>query len=172
MARTDSIDPRVVLDWMSNHFAVHPERGQLVWVVPPKNHPRLLGADAGGLRRDHRGKRYCYIKKDGRSLKRGWLIFLWVYGRWPNECIDHVDGDSANDCITNIREATVTQNSWNHKSRRKASPLPIGVRRMRDKFQARIAYNKTMLHLGVFNTPDEAHSVYLTKRMELYGEFA
>jgi hypothetical protein len=40
------------------------------------------------------------------------------------------------------------------------------------RFQARIAHFGKLLSLGAFATPQEAQSVYLAKRQELYREFA
>lgn len=40
------------------------------------------------------------------------------------------------------------------------------------RFEARIAYHKTMFHLGAYGTPAEAAAVYQRKRKEFYREFA
>jgi hypothetical protein len=162
-----------VLAWMRGRFNVDPKRGLLRWRLPPANHPRLMGLEAGSFSRSRNGKVYCVVKMDRVALKRGRLIFLWVHSRWPQPCLDHIDGNSINDSIANLREATVTQNSWNHKGRKKASPLPMGVRSLTPgRFQARLAVNKTMLHLGVYDSAAKASAAYQRKRREVYGEFA
>ena len=173
MSETAAIPPEEVLAWLAARFVIDPDHGSMVWVVPPKNHPRMLGREAGSLRPNRAGKVYVHIKKDRRVFKRGWLIFLWVHGRWPTACLDHIDGNSTNDRISNLRDATVTENAWNHKRRARRIPLPMGVRRLRaGRFEARIGFNKKQLHLGSFETPEEAHRVYVAKRRELYGQFA
>lgn len=171
---TSDLDPEVILAWMRRSFNVDADRGSIVWRSPPSNHPRLLGLPAGSGRKNKSGKEYIHIKRDGVALKRSWLIFLWSNGRWPKECVDHIDGNSLNDRLENLREATVTQNSWNHTHRKRRINLPMGVRLLRGsgRFQARIACNKKMFHLGAFDTPAEARAAYLAKRKELYGEFA
>lgn len=147
--------------------------GSVFWKSPPYNHPRLLNKEAGGPRPNH-SKEYWVIKIGRKAVKRGRLIFFAAHGRWPTPCVDHIDGNSLNDALTNLREATVTENAWNHKKRAKRSHLPMGVRLIpvSGRYQARIAHNRRMFHLGSFDTPTEAHSVYLTKRKELYGEYA
>ena len=169
-----SFDPGETIAWMRNCFDVRPEDGELIWVQPPSNHPRLLGKAAGSPRPTHSGKRYVHIKMDRRPFKRGWLIFLFVHGRWPTECLDHIDGDSLNDRIVNLRDATVMQNAWNHHKRARRINLPMGVRlaTKSGRYQARIGYNKQQLHLGTYDTPQEAEMVYLAKRKELFGEYA
>lgn len=169
---TPDLDPRVVLKWMREHFDVFPKEGVLIWRKPTKYHPDLLDESAGSYR-ESRGKHYCHIKMNGLALKRGWLIFLWVNKRWPQPMLDHKNGDSSNDSIANLREATATQNAWNHKKRARRIALPMGVRNtLSGRFQARLACNKKMLHLGTFDTPEKAAKAYRAKRKELYREFA
>lgn len=162
----------LILAWLHETFEIDAERGTLTWLRPPANHTRLRGRRAGSNRPGRGDKKYCYIKKDRHALKRGWLIFLWVHGRWPAPCLDHIDGNSTNDSIVNLREATITQNAWNHKGRKKKSRLPMGVRSLEGRFQARIVVNRKMLYLGMFASAAEASATYQQKRRELYGEFA
>lgn len=173
MRTADALDPNETLQWMRDSFVVYPEIGQLIWDKPTKYHPDLLGTSAGSARPTHSNKKYVHIKKDRRAVKRGWLIFLWVNGRWPEPELDHHDGDSMNDAIWNLREATDTQNAWNHKSRKKKSALPMGVRKLkRGGFQARIAKHGKSTSIGTFATAELARAAYLQKREEVFGEFA
>lgn len=166
-------DVHEILEWMRRSFVVDPIAGTLTWVRAPKNHPRLQKRNAGTKRKTLSGKVYVVVKRDGRGLKRGRLMYLWVHGRWPTPCVDHIDGNSLNDAINNLREATVTENAWNHKRRTRKSKLPMGVRSMASgRYQARVAFKKQMLHLGSFSTPEEAEAAYRSKRKELYREFA
>jgi hypothetical protein len=155
-------------------FTFDIEGGRIFWKTPPYNHPRLLGKEAGSARPTHNKKRYWVIKINKKAWKRGHLIFFMASGRWPKPCIDHIDGNSLNDKISNLRKATIMQNAWNHRSRRKQSLLPMGVRKTPDsgRYEARIAYKKVQIHLGTYATPRGARIAYLAKRKELYGEFA
>ena len=172
--RIADLDPQEILSWMRECFDVDAERGVLVWRVPPRNHGRMLGKEAGSARNGGTGKKYIHVKKDKLAIKRGWLIFLWVNGRWPNGCIDHINGNSIDDRSANIREATITENAWNHKFRKRRIQLPMGVRTTKGVrgYQARISYHKKQIHLGTFETAEEAQAAYLAKRQELYREFA
>jgi len=163
-----------IIEWMRASFEIDAERGLLIWRHPPKNHPRMIDREAGSFRPTHWGKRYCHIKKDRHAFKRGYLIFLWVYGRWPAPCLDHIDGNSENDSIANLREATTTENAWNHKKRARRINLPMGVRLITKsgRYEARIGFHGNQLTLGAYDTPEAAHAVYLAKRKELYREWA
>ncbi|MDE2022085.1 MAG: HNH endonuclease [Patescibacteria group bacterium] len=154
-------------------FSIDIERGVVTWINPPKYHPRMFLKEAGSFRRSHHGKSYCIIKINQRSVKRGYLVFFAQFRRWPSPLLDHINGDSTDDRIANLREATATQNAWNHRSRRKRLPLPMGVRNTQSgRFQARIVCNGQMFHLGAYATPEEAQAIYKSKRIELYGEFS
>lgn len=154
-------------------FTVEMRTGQFFWKVAPRTHPRLEGLEAGSIRRGHSGKSYWHIKIGGYPYKRSHLMFLVVHGRFPHPCADHEDGNSVNDRPENVREATVLENAWNHKKRARRIKLPMGVRiTTSGRFMARLGFKGKQLSLGSFDTPKEAHVVYLEKRKELYGQFA
>lgn len=150
------------------------ETGVAVWIDATKHHRNLVGKVAGRPVPNHNGKFYWTIRFNKRAYKRSQIVLFLKTGIWPTEMVDHRNGDSLDDRAENLRHATSTQNAWNHQKRRKKSPLPMGVRKLADsrRFQARIACNKEMHYLGTFDTPEEAHQVYLAKRKELFGEFA
>lgn len=83
--------------------------------------------------------------------------------------VDHIDGNKGNNRISNLRLATPMQNAANSKG---FGACPKGVKKHKDKFQARIGYKGKRYHLGSFATPEEAKSAYDAKAKELHGEFA
>lgn len=160
-------------DYLAQRLRVDIDNGTAVWIDASAQHTGLNGREAGSARTSHSGKRYCHIKVDGVPLKRSHIIFLFAYGHWPDDQIDHINGDSMDDRIVNLRAATATQNAWNHKRRAKASSCPMGVRRLESgRFQARIACNKKTVHLGTFATEHDAAQAYQQHRKELFGDYA
>jgi hypothetical protein len=147
--------------------------GVLVWKCISKYHREKRGAVAGIAAPNRNGKCYWVIKIAGRKYKRSRIIFAMANGRWPKHQVDHINGNSLDDRACNLREATQTQNSWNHHKRSRRIQLPMGVRALKSgKYQARIACNKVMHHLGSYITPDEAALVYQNARRRFFGEFA
>jgi hypothetical protein len=162
------------LEYLQTRISVDVEAGRVYWIDATKHHAPLNGKEAGSPRKSsHTGKFYWHVKVDTQPLKRSHLVFLFAHGRWPGLQIDHINGESLDDRIENLREATVTQNAWNHKSRRKSSSTPMGVRVTREgKYQARIAVNKKQIAIGTFDTPDLASQAYQQKRKEFFNEYA
>lgn len=153
-------------------LSVDTETGRVTWIKAPRTHPRMQGQEAGSMRPTQAGKFYCVIKIRKIAVKRGHIVFLAKHGHWPSPCLDHINGDSTDDRSCNLREATVQQNAMNHKKRAKRSALPMGIRILGGRFQARIGFNKKQIHLGCFDTLEEARQVYLSQRKELFGEYA
>lgn len=150
-----------------------PQEGVFYWTNPPKGHLNLLGKEAGSSTPSRSGKRYVNIQINGRKYKRSRLAFLYMNGRWPTEMMDHKNGSSLDDMWSNLREASATQNSWNHKTRKRSQSLPMGVRQdVRGKFVARIGHNKTLITIGTFETVEAAHRAYQNERSARYGDFA
>ncbi len=163
---------KLSVDDLREMFILYPG-GVIFWLVPPKNHPRLKNKTAGAPAMNHNGKVYWHIQINGRKVKRAHIVFCLTHGRWPQSQIDHINGDSLDDRPSNIREATPTQNAWNHKKRAKKSELPMGVRvALSGRYVARIGVNKRSLTLGTFDTVTEAQSAYIQARSTYFGEFA
>ncbi|WP_186211268.1 HNH endonuclease signature motif containing protein [Burkholderia gladioli] len=154
-------------------FSIDEETGRLFWKVASKHNPSRLGREAGVCHRNRGEKRYWVIKIDGHGVNRSRIVFAMVNGRWPDPCVDHINGDSLDDRPCNLREATQQQNNWNIKRRKKKSSLPMGVAINRcGRFVAQIGYSGHRKSIGSFATEAEASAAYQQKRKELFGEYA
>lgn len=162
------------LAYLRTRLAVDTAAGTATWIDASKFHRGLTGTPAGSARRSsHTDKRYWYIKVDGVALKRAHVVFLFANGRWPEPQLDHINGESTDDRIANLREVTPTQNAWNHKRRAKTTDLPMGVRMTASgRYEARIAKNKKKMQVGVFDTPEAASDAYQQARKEHFGAYA
>lgn len=159
--------------YLSTRIKVDVEAGSVTWIAPSKYHANLVGKEAGSARESRNGKLYWIIKIDGCALSRAHIVFLFANGYACPDHVDHINGNSLDDRAVNLRSATKTQNAWNHKTRAKKADLPMGVRQAQSgRFVARIACNKKKIHLGTFDTTEQAERVYQQKRKELFGEFA
>lgn len=86
--------------------------------------------------------------------------------------VDHRDGDGLNNQRDNLRLCTHAQNVCNAGPSTKNTTGFKGVSRHGERFRATIKSNHNWMHIGVFNTPEEAARAYDAKAVELHGEFA
>jgi HNH endonuclease len=98
------------------------------------------------------------------------LAWLYVYGEWPKNIIDHRDLDPSNNRIKNIRDATISQNGANSKPRGKSGVK--GIRKHGNKWMAKINHGGRGHYLGLFKTIEEATEAYQTEAKLLHGDFA
>lgn len=98
------------------------------------------------------------------------LAWLYVYGVWPKDQIDHIDGDALNNRIDNLREAAHSENSQNRnkQNNNKSGFMGVHWNKRADKWHAQIKHQGVRHHLGYFDTPEEAHAAYLKAKAELH----
>ena len=86
------------------------------------------------------------------------LVWLYHHGDWPNNQIDHINGDRRDNRIENLRDVTHNDNHRNMCRRRNSKSKHAGVLwRARDKrWQASIGENGRHRYLGYFKTEEEA----------------
>ncbi len=87
---------------------------------------------------------------------------------------DHINGDTLDNRRCNLRIATKSENNINRPAtkRNKLGIKGITYDANRMKFRVRIAANGQQLHLGRFNTIEEAQSAYRKAATKVHGEFA
>lgn len=100
------------------------------------------------------------------------LIWLYYYGYLPKE-IDHINRNTSDNRLENLREVSRSENSRNKGLySHNISGYP-GVHKQINKYSvkywARIEVNKKVIHLGIFNTYEEA--VAVRKKAEINYRF-
>jgi len=100
------------------------------------------------------------------------LAFLFMEGSWPEYAVDHIDGIKTNNKWSNLRRATKQQNEQNIKKPYKNNSTGVlGVSfcgKNQSKFEARISFNGAKVHIGVFDSKEEAHKAYIKVKRELH----
>lgn len=146
-----------------------PATGEFVWIGTRRGWARP-GLLAGCV--DPRTG-YISISVDGQRYRAHRLAWLYVYGVWPQQQIDHINGVTGDNRIANLREATPAQNAWN---RTRMAMARSGLRgavwnKSCRRWQASLKVAGNMLYLGVFDTPEAAHIAYEAARARHHGEF-
>ena len=145
-----------------------PDTGVFTWLRPNPNWKQgRTGMRAGCF---HKSSGYCAIKIDSRGYRAHRLAWLYVYGEWPKEELDHVNCDKSDNRIANLRGASRHQNlanapAWG-KNLKGTDQLPGG------RWRAKMCVKYKQITIGIFDTEIEAHEAYLHEVKKLYGEFA
>ena len=112
---------------------------------------------------------YKTIWIDSKSYLQHRMAWLYVYGDFPDGIIDHIDGNKSNNKITNLRVGTQALNAQNRKKAQSNNKIGLmGVFKHQDKWRTRIQTRGLMTELGCFDTPEEAHAVYIKAKRELH----
>lgn len=113
---------------------------------------------------------YWRIYLEGTRYLGHRLAWLYVYGKFPSDRLDHIDGDGRNNSISNLREASVAENMHNSRSHRGGTSKFKGVSFCQEKqLWAVHIQNK---HVGRFKSETDAAAAYDKAAKNLFGEFA
>lgn len=101
------------------------------------------------------------------------VIFLMHHGYIP-KVIDHIDGDSTNNKIENLRAATQSQNMANStmKSNNTSGYKGVTFRKDTNKWAAGIMVNGKHISLGSYLHKEDAATAYEIGAKKYYNEFA
>lgn len=118
-------------------------------------------------------KGYIAIKINRKSYKAHRLAWLYIYGNFPKEQIDHLNGIKNDNCINNLREATASENMLNRKQFKNSSAEFKGIsfHKKQQKWTAKIQINKQRIWLGSFYSASEAAIAYKNAAIKLHGNF-
>lgn len=143
--------------------------GNLYWKVSKTNSIKI-GDKAGYL---DKSTEYYRIRINSKNYRTHRLIFLYHKGYLP-KIIDHIDNNSTNNNIENLREVTLSQNGMNRKSYKNTSSIYKGISwNKRDKIWiTQIQINGKLKHLGSFKSERAAAFIYNVYARGYFGEFA
>lgn len=156
-----------------------PRTGVFRWLEAAisRNTPhRVFGGIAGELKPSG----YVLISIDGHRYRAHRLAWLYVKGVWPTGGLDHRDLNRSHNAFHNLRPASQQQNSFNTPVSKNSSCGFKGVYLYRGRpgysgplrWRAKINVGPRQIHLGTFDTPEEANRAYENAAKVYAGEFA
>jgi hypothetical protein len=88
-------------------------------------------------------------------------------------CVDHIDNNPSNNNIKNLRWASNKENSQNsQKSKRNTSGIKgVYYEKKRNKWRARIMFDGINIHLGSFDSIEDAKQARIKRANEAFGVF-
>lgn len=159
-----------------------PTSGELYWRHRPQSHfrderhfkrwnSRYALMRAGVVVQPHG---YIIIKVNYRPYRAHRLAWLITHGTWPHDEIDHINGIRTDNRLVNIREATRRQNEANKRISKsnKSGVKGVSWNNKNKKWVACIKSNSRKVHLGYFDSINDAASAYACAARDMYGEFS
>lgn len=144
-----------------------PETGLFTWRQNRRGHIRI-GDVAGFARSDG----YVRIVVDQRRAWAHRLVWLYVHGEWPTQQIDHINGNPSDNRLANLRDVAPRINMQNERQgrRRKGPGQLLGAHwcATSGRWKSSINVNAKPLHIGVFNTEQQAHDAYIAAKRRLH----
>jgi HNH endonuclease/AP2 domain len=136
-----------------------------------------------------RGDRFVIDLEDVEKAQgRSWYITTGGYAATGRETVrlhrllldapkgmevDHIDGDLTNNMRVNLRLCTRSENGQNQRKHRDNTSGFKGVswHKQRKYWVAHIRLNRKLLHLGCFDTAEQASAAYQAAAERLFGDF-
>lgn len=114
------------------------------------------------------GYRKAYIF--GKYLYLHRVIFFYVHGYLP-DLIDHIDRNKLNNRVSNLREASKSENCLNSSKRitNTSGYKNVVWHKVAKKWRAQVTVNKKRVHVGLFDSPEEAYQALKDGGFEQYG---
>lgn len=144
-----------------------PGTGMFTWKIN-RGGTAKQGSVAGNIQ----AAGYRYINFQRRLVGAHRLAWLYVHGAWPTGDIDHINRQRDDNRIANLRDTTRSQNMRNSiRKRTPSSPLQgVCWDRQHGKWLASITSHGKQIHLGRYETAEQAHEAYVQACREVHGE--
>jgi len=168
-------------DVLKSLFDLDFRSGKLAWRARPRSNfnsqrafstwnARFAGKIAGSI--DDLGYIRVNISTSGKreSYLAHRIVYKMIYGKEP-ETIDHKNMNPSDNRPENLRGASFSENGCNRRGHANAKVPVKGVDKRDGKFRCRIRKNGRQIHLGLFDTIEEARKAYNDAATELHKAF-
>lgn len=103
---------------------------------------------------------YLVIAINGKNYLAHRLAWYLMHGSFPKNVIDHKNGITTDNRLSNLRDITPKQNSQNCKGR------GASFNKKHQKWEARLSVDYKDLFLGFFETEEEARQAYVKAKRQ------
>jgi hypothetical protein len=146
------------VDYLRKRLRYEPETGKLFWLdyegMPNNWRARFVGKEA--LTSYSNG--YLLGGIGGVLFLAHRVAYAIHHGKWPDDQIDHINGVRDDNRINNLRVVNQQENLRNSNMKRNNTSGITGVvfSKPRGKWLARIGVGYRRIHIGYFDTLEEA----------------
>ena len=159
--------PLPPIEFLETFLRYEPETGKFFWLRPTTSRVKA-GSEAGNISVNNRGRQKPHSVWAIGICQRRYLAhrLAWLFGHGEDpgcKLVDHINGDSLDNRLCNLRLVTGTQNMWNihnAQSLSKSGTRGTYQHRQTGNWIAEISVNGKKRHLGVFSAQSEAAAAY------------
>lgn len=168
-------------EYLNECFHYNLETGDLTWKKRPIEHFKDLRAykiwntkNSGKVIDRTCKEMYLNVSVNRVCYRVHRIIWTMVYGKCPDNQIDHINGNRRDNRIINLRQATHAENCRNHRKWEKITSGFKGAYHNKKikRYFSTIESNGSVTYLGSFPTPELAHAAYCAAADRLHGEFS
>jgi hypothetical protein len=105
---------------------------------------------------------YLTIAVMGKQHRAHRLAWLYHYGCWPTNDIDHINQIKDDNRIANLRDVTKSLNHLNRGEPKGYIVTPAGT------YRVRITHNRRTVLVGTYKTIEEAQQAYLNAKQSIF----
>jgi len=108
---------------------------------------------------------YPFLRVDGKLYKFHRLVWIISNGAIPEHLrIDHINRNRSDNRLCNLRLVTHMENCHNQTLKSTNTTGYTGITAKNNKWRSRIKVNYKTVHLGYFDTKEEAYQAYLNAK--------
>ena len=150
------------------HYLFECRDGVLYW-KNPKAHRCKVGDKAGSVDKDG----YIQVHLSGGRVPAHKIIWCMANGEMP-EMLDHINGNRADNQLSNLLVVTKRENNMNRAKRADNKSGFTGVRwhKQRGKWNARIKVDGRETSLGMYDDFDMAKKARMQAEIKHFGEYS
>ena len=154
------------VDLMKRLFSFDPETGDLI-----RRTTTSKKSIAGSIVKTKNPGGYIVVRVNQVYFGAHRVAWALHYGYSPPNLIDHINGITTDNSISNLRDANFSVNAQNQtRASKNSSTGIIGVISRKKKFLSVICKNYKQIYLGTYATKEEAQHAYLKAKKVFHNE--
>lgn len=124
-------------------------------------------------RRDNKnGVKYVVTRDVQKGKQKQTMLHRFIINAPDDLVVDHINHNGYDNRKANLRVCSQQQNIFNSSKRVTSKNKYMGVYKRKDVYVVAITKDNKRIHLGTFDTEEEALIARLKAEKELFGEFA